>query len=217
MKPIGYEFHADYFCGLPPSAFGKALETAGMVEEYAEGGPFLPLQFWSFRSTDKEAFNRVLAQGKEALKAFLGLSWYSEAEVVVSDVTITQERAQFNPVVLPPMKVRVTPQLASSNRCASEFHLTFREEDVDPALVGRIVMSLDAYPARFIKSDHTNLVFTVQGEIAQIAQIVPRLETYLRQCGGFTRADLKLENLTWFAKGQPEVQLPPRIKTLELL
>lgn len=213
MTPIGYEFHVDCFTVPMPDGFLGALSELGLRSDETIGGPFLPLDMWSLKSSNKDLFMNMLNRAKTVLQQFSQGFWYAEAEAVVGDYTFTSGKPFDTNVPLGAL-VRLTPQLATSSRQLSEFHLTFRDKEVDPSLVGRLVMDLDAYPARFKKSGGDNLVLTVQGDIRHIAAIVPILIRYIERCGGYSTADIKHENVIWFQRSNKAVQLPPRIRTV---
>jgi hypothetical protein len=216
MKSLGYEIHVDWFGdGMFPHVLAEALGVLGYLPDVIEGGPFAPLSAMTFWCKTAKEFKPVSRQTQSLLSSYRACTWYAEAEVVRECQRI-RGNVQFDHNVELPMTIRLTPQTSDHDRRPSEFHLSFSCGRVDPALVGKLVMGLDCYPARFQRESGTNLVLTVQGEHDEIEQVVPVLASFLSKCGGFEEAQLKVENVVWFRRGAREVQVPPRIRSLTI-
>jgi hypothetical protein len=156
-----------------------------------------------FRTT----FDELAATAAATNDAMRG---YLEGEFIAVDEDLPDR--PFADGIQPPFSV-TSASLSPGEFRETEIHITLDRDRSHPKLISSLV-EMGFFSAYMIKNFGVAQIFTVQGSRKQVDALLPKLLTYLRECGGNVSCSVKEERVAKYWLTGPNVSLPPVIQSI---
>jgi hypothetical protein len=175
-----------------------------------DGDCYAPEHHLTKKYIDGTVFQSDFMRINEAVSADKAMEGYIEGEFLPLDVDLPEK--VFDPSVPIPFRLEMAPLPAGSFR-ETEVHVTLSRDQSDYRLRENL-RAMGFLVAHLPKKYGVAEVFTAQGSLKIIGQVIPLLATYMEAAGGAVAGSFKEERIARSWVSGPDVRLAPVVERL---
>ena len=175
-----------------------------------DGGPTDPLNHLTVKPNTTKEFKDIFDCTVEYARIHNGMEGYVEGEVIASEVSISED--DYDQSIPIPYKLEME-SLPVGHFKQAEFHLTLCPEHSHRDLLEKL-RNMGLMTIYMPKPRGIALIYTAQGEINVISELVDQTTQFLEKSGGAVKCDIKQEHIAKWWLSDDSLSLPPVVKTI---